>query len=314
MKRIDYTGQKFGHLTIIEMLHGYGKHGEAYCRCICECGNEVIKSSYGIRNSRYPAHCGCMTQFYKLDQSHKSRVDLVGKKFGRLTVVEMIYKDNDYTKVRCKCDCGNEIIRIATYLTSGETQSCGCYQKQRTSESNVKDFTGIVSSHGIEMLSQDCKNDRGVWLWKCKCHCGNIFTALPANIIGGHIASCGCISKSSGEILISNILDRNKIKYETEYKFYDCKDIRSLPFDFYLPSYKTVIEYQGRQHYASIEWFGGEEQYKKQVHHDNIKREYCKINNINLIEIPYTMPNDKIEQLIQTLFIRRDCNGLCGNI
>lgn len=314
MRRVDYTGQKFGHLTVLEMLYGYGKHGEAYCRCVCECGNEVIKGSYDIRHSRYPAHCGCKTEEYKWDQSRKSRVDLVGKRFGRLVVTEMIYKDGEHTKVRCKCDCGNEIVRIATYLTSGETQSCGCYHKQRTSETNVKDFTGVISNYGIELLSQDHKNNRGVWLWKCKCHCGNTFTALPANIISGHIISCGCVNKSSGELLISNILDKNNIKYKTEYKFSNCKDIRLLPFDFYVPEYRVAIEYQGKQHYTPIEWFGGESYYKKQVYHDNIKREYCSSNNIDLIEIPYTMTDNEIEKLIQTLFIRRDCNGLCSNI
>ena len=48
-----------------------------------------------------------------------------------------------------------------------------------------------------------------------------------------------------------------------------------------------VIEFQGAQHYKVIEYFGGEEQFKKQVRYDNIKRAYCKNHNIKLIEIPY---------------------------
>ena len=314
MRRVDYTGQKFGHLTVLEMLYGYGKHGEAYCRCVCECGNEVIKGSYDIRHSRYPAHCGCKTEEYKLDQSRKSRVDLVGKRFGRLVVTEMIYKDGEHTKVRCKCDCGNEIVRIATYLTSGETQSCGCYHKQRMSETNVKDFTGVISSYGVKLLSKDHKDKRGVWYWKCECFCGNTFVALPAKILNGHTTSCGCAKHSSRERLISSLLNKYNIEYKTEYRFSSCKDITYLPYDFFLPDYNTVIEYQGEQHYRPISVFGGDKGFEKCIKHDSMKREYCKENDINLVEIPYSLNDIEIEQLIQTLFIRRDCNGLCSNI
>lgn len=314
MNRVDYTGQRFGHLTVLEMLYGYGKHGEAYCRCECECGNEVIKASYSIRHSRYPANCGCMKEIYKRDQSRKLRIDLTGKRFGRLIITEMIYKDGEHTKVKCKCDCGNEIIRIATYLTSGETQSCGCYHRERTAESNCKDYKGVVSDYGVELLCKDYQTDRGVWMWKCKCYCGNIFTALPAKILNGHTTSCGCMKRSGHERLISTILEQNKIDFIPEYKFEECKDKRPLPFDFYIPTYNTVIEYQGAQHYYPRDYFGGEESFKEQIKRDNIKRKFCKDKNISLIEIPYTLSDEEIKQLIQTLFIRRDCNGLYSNI
>ena len=58
-------------------------------------------------------------------------------------------------------------------------------------------------------------------------------------------------------------------------------------FDFYLPDNNICIEYQGQQHYYPIEHFGGKDRFEEQVQRDLIKKEYCKNNNVILIEIPY---------------------------
>ncbi len=65
-----------------------------------------------------------------------------------------------------------------------------------------------------------------------------------------------------------------------------------LSYDFYLPQYNLLIEYQGKQHYEPIDFAGkGEEwaleQFQGVQIRDQIKRDYCKKNNIILIEIPY---------------------------
>ena len=61
---------------------------------------------------------------------------------------------------------------------------------------------------------------------------------------------------------------------------------------------KILIEFQGKQHYEPIEYFGGQEQFKKQVHHDNLKRQYCKKYNYKLLEIPYTASIEQIQKII----------------
>lgn len=63
--------------------------------------------------------------------------DLTGKKFGRLLVNQRYIdkiKDFKYkTKWFCVCDCGNKIIVNSSNLKNGNTKSCGCLQKERTS-------------------------------------------------------------------------------------------------------------------------------------------------------------------------------------
>ena len=60
-----------------------------------------------------------------------------------------------------------------------------------------------------------------------------------------------------------------------------------MPFDFYLPVKNIAIEYDGEQHFKSVDFFGGEETFKKQQLHDKIKTNYCKNNNISLLRIKF---------------------------
>jgi hypothetical protein len=63
--------------------------------------------------------------------------------------------------------------------------------------------------------------------------------------------------------------------------------IGKLRFDFYLPKHNTCIEFNGRQHYESVSIYGGQIGLRKQIKNDNIKVEYCRKNNIQLIIIKY---------------------------
>lgn len=54
---------------------------------------------------------------------------------------------------------------------------------------------------------------------------------------------------------------------------------------------QSLIEYQGRQHYEAVGKFGGYKGYYQQKHNDDMKRRYCFLHNIPLIEIPYTDEN-----------------------
>lgn len=94
------------------------------------------------------------------------------------------------------------------------------------------------------------------------------------------------------------ILDKYKINYIYQCKFEDCKDIKCLPFDFYLTDYDSCIEFDGQQHFDPI---FGEEAFKRTQKHDNYKNEYCKNNNIDLLRIPYWDGNN-MENIICDYF------------
>ena len=103
---------------------------------------------------------------------------------------------------------------------------------------------------------------------------------------------CPVCNSSKGEKRISLFLKGNNINYEVQKSFKECSYKRMLPFDFYLPDHNICIEYDGQQHYNTIDFSGknqerAEEQFKQTQIKDNIKTQYCLDHNIKLIRIPY---------------------------
>lgn len=62
---------------------------------------------------------------------------------------------------------------------------------------------------------------------------------------------------------------------------------KKLRFDFYLPEYSVLIEYDGRQHYIDENNWGTSNGLEYIKERDNIKDKYCIKNNFTLIRIPY---------------------------
>lgn len=98
---------------------------------------------------------------------------------------------------------------------------------------------------------------------------------------------CPICKESKGEKKIRENLEKLNIEFEHQYTFKDCKCYKELPFDFYLPQYNMVIEYDGELHYQVVDYFGGLDKFIDIKIRDTIKTEYCKNNNIKLIRIPY---------------------------
>lgn len=124
---------------------------------------------------------------------------------------------------------------------------------------------------------------------------GDFFDS-PLHLISSRHGCPNCWKyQSSGEIKIREILEEYNIKFEQEKTFPYLENKLPLYFDFYLPDINTAIEFQGPQHFKAIDFFGGEKAFKEQQTRDNIKRDWCKINNINLLEIEFH--KDILEQL-----------------
>jgi len=108
--------------------------------------------------------------------------------------------------------------------------------------------------------------------------------------------------RSYGELNITNYLKDNKIRFEKEYTFDKCRSPKNylLRFDFYLLDYNVLIEYQGQHHYFPV----NKKRRAKTVHnktkiHDGIKKQFCKSNNLPLIDIPY-YEKDNIYSILDT--------------
>ena len=120
------------------------------------------------------------------------RLDLSGKKFGKLTAIKDVGRDKRYHRLwLCKCDCGEEKVVSAGNLVWGNVTSCGC--------ARVKDLTG----RRFGKLTVKCLHSRpgkrgGDALWLCQCVCGNE-TVLPGySLQSGNTSSCGCLVSTVG--------------------------------------------------------------------------------------------------------------------
>lgn len=149
----------------------------------------------------------------------------------------------------------------------------------------VKNF--IESINNNKLLNPEEYKNASERNLKIKCGlCGEIFITSYSNYKLHGVTKCRHCSKkaSSGESIVASFLNKNKINFEREKRFDDCRDKKPLPFDFYLTNYNVCIEYDGIQHYEPAFTDGSFEMTKR---HDKIKNEYCKNNNIELIRIPY---------------------------
>ena len=127
------------------------------------------------------------------------------------------------------------------------------------------------------------------------------FYQVPYN----HYSGKGCkkCNISKGEAHIINILKKYNIAFEPQ-KTFDTlvsNNNRLLKFDFFLPNYNIIIEYNGKQHYESVKFFGGDIKFKSLKNNDKLKGLYCINNNIDLIIFKYDMPFNKVEEKIKTV-------------
>jgi len=127
--------------------------------------------------------------------------------------------------------------------------------------------------------------------------CGHKYMVRPLSFLynGSRCPNC---KASKGETKIMIFLKNKKIKFKREYTFKGCENIKKLRYDFKIKNKPIVIEYDGKQHFEPIDFFGGEEELKIRKKLDNIKNKYCEENDINLIRIPY-WEKDNIEEILE---------------
>ena len=165
---IDLSGKRFGMLTAINEAAPYvdkttGKRHTKWA-CKCDCGNEVDVIASALRNGKTKS-CGCLRGI--VDRK-RCLVDLSGKKYGLLTVIEQVESKrkpsgSTVTMWKCKCDCGSVVDISAESLVSGHTRSCGCVKSfgEREVAHEMKEL-GINFSRQASF--SDCVSPSGVLL------------------------------------------------------------------------------------------------------------------------------------------------------
>ena len=136
---------------------------------------------------------------------HKEKECLVGRKFGKLLVLEesnerpLTKNGHKRTGVvyKCLCDCGNEHVSYKADLLSGK-KSCGCIG---TGGHNLIDLVGNTYGN-LTIIRRVPIPDKHIGkstaaYWECLCACGNITIVLGNSLYSGKTKSCGCSAKLS---------------------------------------------------------------------------------------------------------------------
>lgn len=229
-----------------------------------------------------------------LDMCHTKGYELA-------TNQEDIVNNRTYITYICPIH-GEQKMRISNFLNGKGCPGC---QADKASVRNRFDSEYIiqaVAKCGGELINPEDYINNHTKNLKIKCpSCGNVF--ITSLVIftqhGGQVCSDCYSSESVGEMKIRMYLENHKIDFIQEHWFNDCRDIKPLPFDFYLPKLNLVIEFDGRQHFEDTKFFSyGIE---KTIAHDAIKNTYCKDNGIRMIRIPYTQINN-IEKILDKEF------------
>jgi hypothetical protein len=206
---------------------------------------------------------------------------------------------NCHSKLKYVAQCGHEETINFAHFQNGEGLVCKkCAGIRKYTIEEVKTY---FKNNGCVLLSEKYVNSHSKL--KYIAFCGHENEVSFSNFRSGSGLTCSKCFGSTGEKIIANVLNQNGVIYEQEKKMTGCKGKRELRFDFYIPTYNICIEYDGRQHFESIEYFGGEKQLIQQQTYDKIKNQYCLDNNIILIRIPYTFTEREIVfTLEQVLF------------
>jgi hypothetical protein len=126
-------------------------------------------------------------------------VDLTGRRFGRLLVIERAENCGRRTAWRCQCDCGCDVVVSGSNLQNrrSPTKSCGCLQTEIRANVRVKDLTGRHFGKLTVVARAISKNAGAAWLCKCDCD-GELLSprgqcvVRAKHLLSGAVRSCGC--------------------------------------------------------------------------------------------------------------------------
>lgn len=291
---------------------------------------DYVNSIYKNSHTKLQIFCNiCQKHFWQSPNSHLSGSGCPHCKFLKLrngnkpktTSMEFIkkatllHKDkynydsiiyiNRSTPVLIKCNkCNFSFLQTpANHLQGNGCPRCAKKKLSLSTKEFIKKAKKIHRNKYdyAEVTYKSAKEKVEIFCKRCK----KYFWQMPYN----HLLGKGCptCNYSKGEEKIKNWLIDHCISFEFQKRFHDCKDKKTLPFDFYIPSLNLCIEFQGSQHYNPDFHIRkiksqkeGMKKYLIQKKHDEIKKNYCKQKNIKFLEIKYT---EKIEEKLKAILL-----------
>jgi len=223
---------------------------------------------------------------------------LVGDEYS---VLGEYVKNN--TKVLMKHNkCGHEWENRPNDFKTGY-RCPNCFGTPKKSTNKFKEEVKKLTGSEYSVLGEYKGTNIKILLKHNKC--GHEWEVKPNNFLNLNNRCPICalkIKESRGVQKIKSFLIMNGIKYQVEVEFDNCKNIRNLKFDFFLPEFNLLIEFDGMYHFEQ-----NREIFKhtlpKQRKRDRIKNKWCKDHLISLLRID-SSNEDKIEKILKSFLIK----------
>ncbi|AJI08873.1 MULTISPECIES: PDDEXK family nuclease [Bacillus cereus group] len=258
--------------------------------------HHVCNTIYPVTPAKFLSGRRCPTCFGKHQKSTKEFkeevYDLVGDEYE--VIGEYVNSQEKIMMRHNVCGCEYPVLP-SMFLHRSRCPNCFGNEKKTTEQfkqevydlvgdeySVIEEYSG--ASNYIRMKHNVCRHE---------------YSIVAVSFLRG--TRCAQCKESKGERLINQILADKGIKFQRQYKFDKCRHINPLPFDFAIfkdEQVAALIEFQGRQHYQPIDYFGGESAFAETQIRDEIKKDFCKKMDIPLFIIPH-WEYESLEQLLQ---------------
>ena len=158
------VGDIYGDWTVLEKTDNLTSEKFHYWLCRCSCGIEKLVDGRSLlRGKSTSCGHGRMKKMKeaRIEKCEAVRKSYIGQRFGRLTVIGLSDKTDEFHHkfVKAKCDCGTEIETTIAKLKSGHTSSCGCI-KSKGEEEIANILTNLQISFAKEVRFTDCRDKK----------------------------------------------------------------------------------------------------------------------------------------------------------
>lgn len=284
---------------------------------------ETISSATNLMRRHTGIICKVCNDPNKERKQQKALEDKVYKMMKdspNLVLVKLFQKQRgsrNRLAIRYKCMlCGKESEVYAQDVKNNyfSCQHCGIGARQ-SSDDFAQWFSNTYPDLELVNSNEYQKYDSRVHV-RCK-KCNFIFFPSAVNLKRKNRVICPkCKNgKSKSEIYISDWLTKNHIDFETEVCFPWLPNCR---YDFYIPSKKLIIEYDGEQHNCYTPHFHKKyEDFLKYQENDKIKNLKAINNNFHIVRISYKYKNNLntiLTEIFGSTTISKESRGKCFEI
>ena len=226
------------------------------------------------------------------------------KEFIESYQYRLISKEYIRAKDKLEIECPNNhrfLMSYVNFYQGNRCNQCNIDSGKRNIRYTQKEVQEYLLEHQYTLISDyiNCKEKI-----KTICPKGHIYECSFDNFKRGR-RCCHCQRRSRGEEIIKSFLEQHNIMFEQQKTFENCRYKYKIPFDFFIPQYNLLIEYDGIQHFEEVENWGGFEKLQRTQEKDKIKDSFCKNNDITLIRIPY-WEFDNLNSILENLFNKQE--------